>query len=62
MKTIKLSNLVLTVSPDLYDLLTEVELDSYVLVERELTEFNREELNDIIARAIVFHRTNSRYH
>ncbi|SFI96746.1 hypothetical protein [Thermoflavimicrobium dichotomicum] len=62
MRTVKLSNLILAVSPELYDLLTEAELNSYVLVERDFSELDQEELNDIIAKAIVFHQVNPRYH
>jgi hypothetical protein len=62
MQTVKLSQLVLAVSPELYDLLTEAERNSDILVHGELSELNKEDMNRIIAQAIVNYHGNAYYH
>ncbi|RAL25627.1 hypothetical protein [Thermoflavimicrobium daqui] len=62
MKTVKLASLILAVSPELYDLLTESELNSYVLIERDFEKLKPEDLNDIIVKAIAYNQINPRYH
>ncbi|PTX55163.1 hypothetical protein C8P63_12143 [Melghirimyces profundicolus] len=54
MQTMKLSALILTVSPDLYDLLRKEELDSEVLVT-DIQALNREDISEIIEQAIQQH-------
>jgi hypothetical protein len=62
MQTVKLSQLVLAVSPELYELLTEAELGASILVHGELSNINREDINRIIAQTIVYHHGNALYH
>ncbi|MFC4077047.1 hypothetical protein [Salinithrix halophila] len=54
METMKLSTLVLTVSPDLYELLRKEELESEVIVP-DIRLLNREDLSEIIEQAIKHH-------
>ncbi|SDX51006.1 hypothetical protein SAMN05444487_12114 [Marininema mesophilum] len=54
METMKLSTLILTVSPDLYELLRDVELDSEVIVTN-IQSINRDDLSEIISQAIEHH-------
>lgn len=62
MQTIKLSQLVLAVSPELYDLLTEVERNASVMVHGHLSEINQEHMNWIIQETIAYHHSNGYYH
>jgi hypothetical protein len=62
MQTVKLSQLVLAVSPELYDLLTEAERNSDILVHGELSELNKEDMNRIIAQTIANYHGNAFYH
>ncbi|MDA8354279.1 MAG: hypothetical protein M0Z65_14090 [Firmicutes bacterium] len=54
MQTIKLSALILTVSPELYDLLRQEELESEVIVS-DLRSLNQEDVSEIIEQAITHH-------
>ncbi|SFS44768.1 hypothetical protein [Marininema halotolerans] len=54
METMKLSTLILTVSPELYELLRDVELDSEVIVSN-IQAINREDVSEIIVQAIEHH-------
>jgi len=62
MQTIKLSHLVLAVSPELYDLLTEVERNANVMVHGHLSEIKQEHMNWIIQETITYHHSNGYYH
>ncbi|GGE20090.1 hypothetical protein GCM10011571_22550 [Marinithermofilum abyssi] len=55
METLKLSTLILTVSPDLYELLKEEELDSEVILHTDIRLINRKDLNEIIEQTIQHH-------
>ncbi|MCS1350080.1 hypothetical protein [Mechercharimyces sp. CAU 1602] len=61
MATMKLSTLVLTVSPKLYKLLKKEELEAEVIVRCELSEINEEDIDEIIAHTIEFYQ-NSPHH
>ncbi|OYD09026.1 hypothetical protein [Paludifilum halophilum] len=54
METMKLSTLILTFSPELYELLREEELESEVIVT-DLGKLNREDLSEIIEQTIQHH-------
>ncbi|WP_142505114.1 hypothetical protein [Melghirimyces algeriensis] len=54
MQTMKLSDLILTISPDLYDLLRKEELESEVIVH-DIGSLNREDISEIIEQAIQHH-------
>lgn len=56
-ETMKLSTLVLTVSPDLYDLLKEEELNSHIVIRGDVSSIGPEDLNEIIARTIEYHHS-----
>lgn len=55
MQTIKLSTLVLNMTPELYELLTEVERNSDIVIQGELSSLTKAEINMIIVEAIAFH-------
>ncbi|TCS95087.1 hypothetical protein [Hazenella coriacea] len=55
MQTMKLSELVLNMTPELYELLTEVELNSDIIIQGELALLSKEDINMIIVEAMVFH-------
>jgi hypothetical protein len=61
MQTIKLSELVLAVSPELYDLLTEAERESDILIQGDLLSLSEEDINIIVAQTIAHHQ-NEPYH
>ncbi|WP_054948712.1 hypothetical protein [Numidum massiliense] len=52
METLKLSEIVKAMAPDLYALLTEEELDADVVIHGEVGTLAREDVNRIIASAI----------
>ncbi|MGA9174123.1 MAG: hypothetical protein WBZ33_09145 [Thermoactinomyces sp.] len=62
MQTVRLSQLVLAVSPELYELLTEAELGASVLVHGELSGINRDDINRIVAQTIAYHHGDKWYH
>lgn len=62
MQTIKLSQLVLAVSPELYDLLTEAERNASVMVHGALSDINQEQMSWIIQETIAYHQSNGYYH
>jgi hypothetical protein len=62
MQTIKLSQLVLAISPELYDLLTEAERNAQILVQGELSAIRKEDMNQIIAQTIVHHHAHTLKH
>ncbi|MFD1427353.1 uncharacterized protein (DUF433 family) [Kroppenstedtia sanguinis] len=56
MQTMKLSTLILTVSPELYELLREEELESEVIVS-DLRALNKKDISEIIEETIQhYHR------
>lgn len=52
METIKLSTIVMAVTPDLYGLLTPQELEADVLIQGDIQSLKREDVSRIIASAI----------
>lgn len=52
METLKLSTIVMTVTPDLYGLLTKEELEADVIIQGDIKTLKREDVNRIIASAI----------
>ncbi|MBA4492809.1 hypothetical protein ACFO25_09035 [Paenactinomyces guangxiensis] len=62
MQTVKLSDLVLAVSPELYDLLTEAERDSDIIVQGDPRSLSEEDINTIIAQTIAHYHQNGPYH
>lgn len=52
METLKLSTIVLTVTPDLYSLLTKEELEADVIIQGDIQTLKRDDVNRIIASAI----------
>lgn len=52
METLKLATIVLTVTPDLYALLTQKELNADVMIQGDVDTLEREDVNKIIASAI----------
>ena len=52
METLKLSTIVLTVTPDLYSMVTREELGSDVILQGDVQALNRDDVNRIIASAI----------
>lgn len=52
METLKLSTIVMTITPDLYGLLTKEELEADVLIQGDIENLKREDVNRIIASAI----------
>lgn len=51
-ETLKLSTLVMTVTPELYSLLTKEELEADVMIQGDIGKLKREDVNRIIASAI----------
>jgi hypothetical protein len=62
MQTIKLSKLVLEVSPELYELLTEAERDSDIIVQGDPFALNEEDINVIVAETIAHYHQDMPYH
>jgi hypothetical protein len=62
METIKLSKLVMAVSPELYDLLTEAERDSEIVVQGDINRLGEEDINYIIEKTIAHHHQDTPYH
>lgn len=62
MQTMKLSQLVLVVSPELYDLLTETERNANVMVHGKISDINKDDMNRIVAQTIVYHHESAIYH
>ncbi|QKG85257.1 hypothetical protein GXN76_12740 [Kroppenstedtia pulmonis] len=54
METMKLSTLILTLSPELYELLREEELEAEVIVT-SLRALNQKDLGEIIEQTIQHH-------
>lgn len=52
METLKLSTIVMAITPDLYGLLTEKELQADVLIQGDYQKLKREDVSRIIASAI----------
>ena len=52
LETLKLSTIVMTITPDLYGLLTKEELEADVLIQGDIEKLKREDVNRIIASAI----------
>lgn len=57
----KLSTLVLMVSPDLYELLKKEELDSEIVLQGDVRSIDRKDLSEIIDKMIQYHH-NAPYH
>lgn len=62
MQTIKLSKLVMEMSPELHDLLTEAERDSDIVVKGDPFALEMEDINIIIAETIAHYHQNTPYH
>ncbi|MGA8943685.1 MAG: hypothetical protein WB502_13390 [Thermoactinomyces sp.] len=62
MQTVKLSQLVLALSPELYDLLTETERNANVMIHGKLSDINRDDMNRIVAQTIAYHHESAIYH
>lgn len=62
MQTMKLSQLVLVVSPELYDLLTETERNASIMVHGRLSDINKDDMNRIVAQTIQYHHESTIYH
>jgi hypothetical protein len=62
MQTIKLSKLILKVSPKLHALLTEAERDSDIVVRGDPFALNEEDINVIVAEMIAYYHQDAPYH
>lgn len=62
MQSIKLSELVLAVSPELYDLLTEAERDSDIILQGDVSSLDEEDINYIIEKTIAHYHQDAPYH
>lgn len=60
MQMMKLSTLILTVSPELYELLREEELESEVIVS-DFRKLNKKDISEIIEQTIQ-HYHQAHYH
>jgi len=61
-QTLKLSEIVLSVRPDLYHLLTSRERDLQIVLKQGLNSLEPEDLLEIIEASIIYNKENDALH
>lgn len=61
-QTLKLSDIVLSVRPDLYQLLTSREREMQIVLKRGLSSLKSEDLLEIIEASIAYNKENDALH
>ncbi|WP_248924885.1 hypothetical protein [Paenibacillus hamazuiensis] len=62
METVKLSDIVMKLTPELYSSLTRVELDSYIVLRNGLSALLAEDVLEIIQYSISEHNKDALLH
>jgi hypothetical protein len=62
METVKLAQIVMKFTPELYPSLTRVELDSYIVLRNGLSSLDAEDVLEIIQFSISEHQKNALLH